>query len=99
MRYVGRWEKRYSSGGDPFYVWVCMPRIEDAYLEAVIYLYPSELTASRGEAIGGTGFLMMRPLDNEPPFGVMYAVTNAHVIEPDGGNSPVIRLNTVDGNR
>lgn len=97
MRYVGRWEKRFTSEGDPFYVWVCMPRIPDGYLDTVIYLYPSEAAANLGEAIGGTGFLMMRPMDGDPTFGIIYAVTNAHVIED--AKAPVIRVNTRSGNR
>jgi hypothetical protein len=97
MRYLCGYERRYSGDGDSVDVWVCMPRIEDAYLDTIIYLYPSEDAANRGEAIGGTGFLMMRPMDSDPNYGIIYAVTNAHVIED--ANSPVIRLNTRNGNK
>jgi hypothetical protein len=42
----------------------------------------------------GSGFFVMEPSAVNPGVGILYAVTNAHVIE---GGSTVIRLNTKDG--
>ena len=72
-----------------------MPRIDDRYLECVIYLYPDVPSAQSGGAFGGSGFLVMVPSEVNPEKGYHYAVTNSHVIRE--GNSPVIRLNTKEG--
>lgn len=73
-----------------------MPRIEDRFLDAVIYLYPSDVAANSGESIGGSGFLLVDLLSDRK-FGLMYAVSNWHVIY--NFNSPVIRLNTRRGEK
>ena len=39
-----------------------MPRLTDAILDCAVYLYPSERAARRGEATGGSGFLIGIPL-------------------------------------
>lgn len=72
-----------------------MTRINDELLGCVIYLYPSPECASKGERVGGTGFILGIPTKNHPDMHWMYAVTNSHVIRE--GKSPVIRLNSVDG--
>jgi hypothetical protein len=71
-----------------------MPRIPDAALEGIVYLYPSVVNAGNESRFGGSGFLVMDPSLMIPDWGILYAVTNAHVIE---GGSTVIRLNTKDG--
>ena len=71
-----------------------MPRIPDGALEGIIYLYPSVVDAENDSRLGGSGFFVMEPSAVIPGVGILYAVTNAHVIE---GGSTVIRLNTKDG--
>src|SRR5450755_4529061 len=70
-----------------------MPRIPDEYLYCTIYLYESSHAAESGTKSGGTGFLVGIP--SAVSGNHIYAVTNRHVVER--GNSPVIRLNSVDG--
>ncbi len=72
-----------------------MPRISDDILDCVIYLYPTELDARNGEKVGGSGFLVGIPSKVYENSWYVYAVTNSHVIRE--GNSPVIRLNTKEG--
>lgn len=74
-----------------------MPSIEDYLLDSVIYLYPSVSHARDGERAGGTGFLVGVPSNRHENLVFLYAVTNSHVVGPQEGNSPVIRLNTQDG--
>jgi hypothetical protein len=74
-----------------------MPRIAERILDAVIYLYPSVRAARDGEDAGGTGFLVSLPSEAHPEGRHVYAVTAWHVINPDRGNAPVIRLNTQAG--
>lgn len=94
--YTLRPEVIYSEDGTPFPVWrKVMPRIEDTYLDIVIYLYPSTETAKKGEAFGGTGFLLGVPFETHPSYEHRYAVTNSHVIRE--AKSTVIRLNTHSG--
>jgi hypothetical protein len=71
-----------------------MPRIPDEALEGIVYLYPSVADAENGSRLGGSGFFVTMPSMVIPGGGVLYAVTNAHVIE---NGSTVIRLNTKDG--
>jgi len=71
-----------------------MPRIPHGALEGIVYLYPSVADAENGSRLGGSGFFVMMPSMVIPGGGVLYAVTNAHVIE---NGSTVIRLNTKDG--
>jgi hypothetical protein len=72
-----------------------MPRIKDELLESVIYLYPTLAAARSGERAGGTGFLVEVQSEAHPAFAYLYAVTNSHVIRE--ANSPVVRLNTQQG--
>ena len=62
-----------------------MPRIEDRLLKSVIYLYASKDAAESGEP-GASGFLVGEPCAL-PNAVLLFAVTNAHVIE----SCPVIR--------
>ncbi len=94
----GGYELRCSSDGHVFYVWKPpVPRIEDQVLDCVIYLYPSVGQAAAGEQAGGTGFLVGMQSEANESRSYLYAVTNSHVIRE--GESPVIRLNTKDGNK
>jgi hypothetical protein len=91
----GRWVTRYSTRSHPYTVWEpFMPRIPDGALRQIIYLYPSVVDAAQGERRGGSGFLVTLPSMIIPRSGVLFAVTNAHVIE---NGHTVIRLNTKDG--
>lgn len=73
-----------------------MPRISQAILDSIFYLYPSVDAAENGEHYGGTGFLVAylpeRSFNRSPP---VYGVTNWHIVK----HSPVIRLNASDGQR
>jgi hypothetical protein len=91
----GKWVTRYSTRGHPYPVWEPdMPRIPDAALSHIVYLYPSVADAENGSRAGGSGFFVNIPSLVIPGKGFLYAVTNAHVIE--AGNT-VIRLNTKGG--
>ena len=73
-----------------------MPRIPERLLDAVFYLYGSKPAAESGDEEGGTGFFLSVPQDfsehrndfvtaralvaNERQSGLVYAVTNEHVI-------------------
>lgn len=98
QRYDAVRELRHSDTGEPFYVWKFMPRLPQILLDCVIYLYPSANAARAGEAYGGTGFLAGIKSETHPDQDLvhLYAVTNRHVIKDPP--SPVIRLNTLQGN-
>jgi hypothetical protein len=70
-----------------------MPSIPLDVLDTTIYLYKSPEAAERGEQAGGSGFLVMVPLE-EYPAGTFYAVTNTHVV---AAGFTTARLNTADG--
>ncbi len=71
-----------------------MPRIKDAYLDCVIYLYPTEVDAEDGTRLGGSGFLVSVPTHDLPTnFLFIYAITNKHVAK----NARFIRMNSMDG--
>lgn len=73
-----------------------MPRIKDAYLDCVVYLYPSEVDADDGTKIGGSGFLVGVPtkeLRQDAFF--LYAVTNKHIAD----KYRTVRMNTRDGQK
>lgn len=77
-----------------------MPLIPPEILETVVYLYPDADSAQRGEKAGGSGCIVVIPVDpNETGegsmFGFMYVVTNSHVIIE--GKASALRLNTRDG--
>jgi len=94
----GHFETRYSRRGYPLQMWVRdMPRLDERYLNCVVYLYPCEDAAEKGERIGGTGFLIGSPvanLDHQVVTTFLCLVTNKHVAE--AGNS-VVRSNTKSG--
>jgi hypothetical protein len=70
-----------------------MARVHDQYLNCVFYLYPSVDCAERGDAMGGTGFVVSVPTASEGE-NFYYAVTNRHVIET---GSVAFRFNTTSG--
>lgn len=72
-----------------------MPRIHDQFLNCSIYLYPSVENANRGDAVGGTGFIVGVPYRRAKGNSHRYAVTCSHVIRR--GSAPVVRVNTRDG--
>ena len=93
--YTNRHEKGHPIRGIDYEVWSPpMPRIDEAILDCVIYLYPSVADANAGEKAGGSGFLVGIPSKVNPRAHYLYAVTNSHVIK---GKSPVVRLNTKEG--
>lgn len=72
-----------------------MPRIQDDFLDCVVYLYPTAEDAAEGRSAGGTGFLVGVPFARVENRCFLHLVTNSHVVRE--GNSSVVRLNTQDG--
>lgn len=70
-----------------------MPRIPDEIQECVAYMYPDRRSATVGERVGGSAFLLMHHGADSRKHQI-YVVTNAHVIE---NGHWTIRLNTQDG--
>lgn len=92
----GRWEKHVSWRGYPYWVWrKPMPRLDDSFINSVVYLYPSEEDAKQGGKAGGSGFLFGMPMESNPVWKMIYVVTNLHVV----ANMPkaAIRINTQNG--
>ncbi len=75
-----------------------MPRIDDSFIDSVIFIYPSKQAAFDGEKVGGSGVLIGVPLEENSSYKLVYAVTNAHVALNPNNPSPVIRVNTKDNN-
>jgi len=73
-----------------------MPRIHDAFLHSVFFVYPSIQAARSGKPAGGTGFLVCVKLKQNSEYSQIYAVTNKHVVEGCGPNV-VLRLNSDEG--
>jgi hypothetical protein len=88
-----------ASSGTPFFkrARVGMPRIPSPVLKNVIYLYPTEESAEKGIALGGSGFLVGVPSIAEPEMVFVYAVTNYHNINGKAPGAPVVRINKIDG--
>lgn len=90
----GAWITRLSGRGVPYQVVAPpMPWVDPEFLDAVVYLYPSEAEAQDGKRIGGSGFVVGYPLKPTKK-ALLCVVTNKHVI--DSGNM-VVRVNTTDG--
>jgi hypothetical protein len=70
-----------------------VPRIADAFLESIVHLYPSVEDAEHSRPVGGTGFLVTIPYEDDPHQLAAYVITNAHVAV----NCSAIRLNLLDG--
>lgn len=73
-----------------------MTRIDDSFIESVIYIYPSKQAAIDGEKVGGSGVLVGVPMEENENYHLIYAVTNAHVAFSPNNPAPVIRVNTKD---
>src|SRR4051812_13551767 len=72
-----------------------MPRVDEGFLQSVVYIYKSPADAEQGIKAGGTGFIVKYDLkkDNQKMY---FVVTNAHVVE--GLSAPgAVRFNTKDG--
>lgn len=75
-----------------------MPRVPEAFLGSVFYLYRTADDARRGERNGGTGFFVSVADDDPEGQPFLYAVSNWHVVAPSPlGNASVARVNTKDG--
>lgn len=73
-----------------------MPRIHDALLDCIFYIYEDEDAARRTEQVGGTGFLV--GVDSMMPgLAYLYGVTASHNIRESGVSAPALRFNTKDG--
>jgi hypothetical protein len=75
-----------------------MPHIPNEWLDAVVYLYPTEEDARRGARAGATAFIVNVPAeDARLPRNVAhhYVVTNVHAI--DGRASLAVRINLLAG--
>lgn len=70
-----------------------VPRINDQFLQCVFNLYPTVEDAHSGARLGGTGFFVMVHLESTNERGVVYAVSNRHVVS----EAPVLRVNSKDG--
>ncbi len=80
----GRHITRYSYHGHPYQVWEKpVPRIKDALLDCVVYLYDSVQAANDGEPFGGSGFIVSVKFEDNPSRLCHYVVTNDHVIRGD----------------
>ena len=73
-----------------------MTRIpEEFHRLAVVFLYPSEESASGREPLGGTGFLVEQGVGDPTDHRHLYVVTNAHVAHDNGG-AKWVKLRTSD---
>ena len=72
-----------------------MPRIDNRFLDAVVYLYPSQDDARDGREAGGTGFIAAVETPPGADRGQLYVVTNSHVVRE--GQSPIVRVNFAAG--
>lgn len=69
-----------------------MPRIPDTFLECVVYIYPSVEDAQQARKVGGSGFLIQVPVNDEG-VSMSYVVTNSHVAR----KGQAIRINNTTG--
>jgi hypothetical protein len=86
----------WSSAGTRYTRWLrCgVPKIPDAALRAVVYLYKSREDAETGKPFGGTGFLV-GVQTGISDIRAIYAVTNYHVAV--SGGASVVRVSKIDG--
>jgi hypothetical protein len=71
-----------------------MPRVSEVLLQATIYLYTTREAAEKGDAVGGSGFLVGRRGSHASPNITLYFVTCDHVASL---GAPVVRVVTRDG--
>ncbi len=69
-----------------------VPRIPTIITNSIIYLYRDRLEADSGAEFGGSGFLLLMPIEGNEKCIHVYAVTNKHVVEGTDG-APVVRAN------
>lgn len=72
-----------------------MPRVHDAYVDCVVYIYGSMADAKAGVRQGGSGFLTQVVFTENPEWSQLYVITNRHVVAK--AKTPVVRLNKFDG--
>ena len=72
-----------------------VPKIADEMLQSVFYLYPSRDAAEKGQAAGGTEFIVAYASEKVANAYFLFAVSNKHVVADFGAS--VIRLNKMDG--
>lgn len=76
-----------------------MPRIDDRFLECVVYLYPTVADATAGEKSGGCGFWIGVPNETPEPHSAywqhIYVATNSHIVRE--ASSRVLRVNKLSG--
>jgi hypothetical protein len=72
-----------------------MPRIADKFTDCAVFIYRSIADAKCGEHQGGSGFIVMLPMETNPNLAHTYIVTNRHVVQK--ARNPVVRLNRRDG--
>jgi hypothetical protein len=89
--------QRQTASGHKYVVWrpTNVPRIADEMLQSVFYLYPSRDAAEKGQAAGGTGFIVAYESTKVSNAYFLFAVSNKHVVADAGAS--VIRLNRTDG--
>lgn len=96
-----RWRHAQGPGGTTYAVMERvpdLPRVTEYLLDAIVFVYPDEDEARRGEPHGGTGCLVSYPFVTEGYEDKihLYAVTNSHVVKRDG-RSRALRMNKIDG--
>ncbi|HEY6763964.1 MAG TPA: hypothetical protein VI386_04270 [Candidatus Sulfotelmatobacter sp.] len=73
-----------------------MPVLPQQFFDTVVYLYPDAESADRGERAGGSGCVVVIPIQTEPFIkGFMYVVTASHVVRE--GKASALRTNTRSG--
>ena len=93
----GHWVTKTSLRGHSYRVWkFAVPRIDDSFIECVVYLYPDGPSADAGVQAGGSGFLVGVPVEGLEHLDLWlpFAVSNGHVVK--NGNT-VVRITTIDG--
>lgn len=95
----GRFESMHSSLGHVVHTWTPrVTKVDPAYLDCSVYLYPSEGDAWAGQDAGGSGFLVSMPSEVHAERVHIYAVTAKHVVQDDNKKprAQVLRLTTLD---
>jgi hypothetical protein len=60
---------------------VVLPAIAPSFFDSTVYLYPSEVDATDGTALGGSGFIVAVPSRHADLTPYLRVVTNRHVVE------------------
>jgi hypothetical protein len=77
-----------------------MPRIADYMLDGIVFLYRTEQEARLRRKLGGTGFVVTRPINGSTEVAgqqlyAPYLISNRHVVF--GGGASVVSINRRDG--